>query len=177
MISPESSEGLDAPAELDKLTPSDPVKSPVNPAKRVAGGRNARRRSREFAVQGLYQWLLSGSDLGVIQAGLVGSPGYGKCDTQHLADILAGVIRGEAELHSMLAPHLDRKLELVSPVERAILLIGAFELRDHPEIPYRVVINEAIDLAKVFGGTDGFRFVNGILDRVAVSCGVNQGRR
>ena len=146
-------------------------------AKRQAGGRNARRRAREYAVQGLYQWLLSRADLGVVLAGLAESPGYEKCDTRHLAGLIGGVMHSHEELNQMLAPHLDRKLEHVSPVEHAILLVGAYEIRHHPEIPYRVVINEAIDLAKVFGGNDGFRFVNGILDRVATDSGVNQGRR
>ncbi|MEZ5739605.1 MAG: transcription antitermination factor NusB [Burkholderiaceae bacterium] len=150
---------------------------PADTGKRQAGGRNARRRAREYAVQGLYQWLLSRADLGVVLAGLAESPGYEKCDTRHLAGLIGGVMSTHEELNAMLAPHLDRKLEHVSPVEHAILLVGTYEMRHHPEIPYRVVINEAIDLAKVFGGNDGFRFVNGILDRVATDSGVNQGRR
>ncbi|MEZ5653602.1 MAG: transcription antitermination factor NusB [Burkholderiaceae bacterium] len=144
---------------------------------RAGGGRNARRRSREFALQGLYQWLVAQADLGVILAGLVEAPGYRKCDQAHLEGILGGVVRGREALEAMLTPHVDRPLAQVSPIERAILLIGAHELRAYPEIPYRVVINEAIDLAKAYGGTDGFKFVNGVLDRVAADCGVAQGRR
>lgn len=149
----------------------------AGPSRGSGGARNARRRSREFALQGLYQWLLADTDIGVIQAGLMEAPGYSKCDAGHLEALIGGAIRRREELESMLRPHLDRDIALVSPVERAILMIGAYELRAHPEIPYRVVINEAIDLAKSYGGTDGFRFVNGVLDRVAADCGVAEGRR
>ncbi|MEZ5661651.1 MAG: transcription antitermination factor NusB [Burkholderiaceae bacterium] len=147
------------------------------PGARAGGGRNARRRSREFALQGLYQWLLARAELGIILAGLADAPGYRKCDREHLEALLGGVIRGQEQLEAMIGPHLDRPIAQVSPIERAILMIGAQELRAHPEIPYRVVINEAIDLAKAYGGTDGFKFINGVLDRVAADCGVAQGRR
>ncbi len=140
-------------------------------------GRNARRRAREFAVQGIYQWLVAGSDSGVIEANLTGSPGFERCDTEHFKALLHGIIGNYSLLHEKIEPHLDRKIELVSPVERSALLVGTYELLHHPEIPYRVVISESIDLTKVFGGTDGFRFVNGVLDKVATDCGVAQGRR
>lgn len=129
--------------------------------------RSARRRSREFAVQGLYQWLVSREDGGAIEAHLAEAPEFAKADREHLAAILHGVIRGLDALHEAIAPHLDRSIAELSPVEHATLLVGAFELANHPEIPYRVVINEAVELAKTFGGTDGYRYVNGVLDRVA----------
>lgn len=150
---------------------------PAGSEPRGGGARSARRRSREFALQGLYQWLLADADIGLIHAGLAEAPGYRKCDREHLDALLNGVIRGRALLDAMLAPHLDRDPAHLSPIEYAVLLIAAHELRAHPEIPYRVVINEAIDLAKAYGGTDGYKFVNGVLDRVAIDCGVNEGRR
>ncbi|MGB7184544.1 MAG: transcription antitermination factor NusB [Burkholderiaceae bacterium] len=141
------------------------------------GGRNARRRSREFAVQGIYQWLVAATDAGLIEADLSASPEFKRCDAGHLTALLHGTITEYASLNERISPHLDRKVEHVSPVERAVLLVATYELLHHPEIPFRVVISEAIDLTKVFGGTDGHRFVNGVLDRVAKDCGTDQGLR
>ena len=129
--------------------------------------KSARRRSREFAVQGLYQWLVSREDAGAIQAHLAGSPAFGKADLEHFKALLYGVVAGVDALHELIAPHIDRKLEELSPVEHATLLVAVYELSRHPEIPYRVVINEAVEIAKTFGGTDGYKYVNGVLDRVA----------
>ena len=129
--------------------------------------RSARRRSREFAVQGLYQWLVSREDAGAIEAHLRDSQGFDKADHEHFQSLLYGVIRSLDELHAAIEPHIDRRIDELSPVEHATLLLGAFELARHPEIPYRVVINEAVEVAKTFGGTDGYKYVNGVLDRVA----------
>jgi len=129
--------------------------------------KSARRRSRELAMQGLYQWLLSHEDGGAIEAHIVQSPGFEKADREHFKALLHGVLGALDELHAAITPHLDRRVEELSPVEHATLLVGAFELAHHPEIPYRVVINEAVELAKSFGGTDGYKYVNGVLDRVA----------
>ena len=129
--------------------------------------RSARRRSRELAVQGLYQWLVSLDDAGLIEAHLAQAPDFGKADREHFNALLHGVIRDLDALHEAISPHLDRTVAELSPVEHATLLVGSFELAHHPEIPYRVVINEAVELAKTFGGTDGFKYVNGVLDRVA----------
>ena len=151
--------GSDAPAGA-------PV-SPKGATGRQSQARSARRRSRELAIQGLYQWLVSREDAGAIQAHLVESPAYEKADREHFVALLHGVIGAADELHAAIVPHLDRKVDELSPVEHAVLLLGAFELARHPEIPYRVVMNEAVELAKTFGGTDGFKYVNGVLDRVA----------
>jgi len=129
--------------------------------------RSARRRSRELAVQGLYQWLVSREDAGAIEAHIEQAPGFEKADREHFRSLLHGVIGSVDELHAAIAPHLDRRVEELSPVEHATLLVGAFELARHAEIPYRVVINEAVELAKTFGGTDGYKYVNGVLDQVA----------
>lgn len=132
-----------------------------------AAPRSARRRSRELAVQGLYQWLVSHEDPGAVEAHLAEAPEFAKADREHFKALLHGAIRDLAMLHEAISPHLDRPVAELSPVEHATLLVGAFELARHPEIPYRVVINEAVELAKTFGGTDGFKYVNGVLDRVA----------
>lgn len=129
--------------------------------------RSARRQSRQVALQGLYQWLLSGEDAGVIDAHLREQPGYNKCDQKHLDLLLHGCIREAAVLDGLLASHVDRPTKELSPIEHGALMIGAFELQACVDIPYRVVINEAVELAKGFGGTDGHKYVNGVLDRLA----------
>ncbi|WP_109477935.1 transcription antitermination factor NusB [Paraburkholderia sp. C35] len=130
--------------------------------------KSARRRSRELATQGLYQWLLSGSPAGEIDAQLRGAQGYDKADHEHLDAILHGVIRDSEALSTDLTPCLDRPIDQLSPVERAVLLVAAYELKNHVDIPYRVVINEAVELAKTFGGADGYKYVNGVLDKLSV---------
>ena len=135
------------------------------------GGRTAapspRRRAREFALQGLYQWLLSGEDAGVVDAHIRGLEGFGDCDAALYDALLHGCIAEAAELDAVIARRADRKTSLLSPVEHAALLIGTWELRHSIEVPYRVAINEAVELAKTFGGTDGHKFVNGVLDKAA----------
>ncbi|HEY2605851.1 MAG TPA: transcription antitermination factor NusB [Paraburkholderia sp.] len=136
--------------------------------------KSARRRSRELATQGLYQWLLSGSPAGEIDAQLRGAQGFDKADHEHLDAILHGVIRDSEALSAAIAPCLDRPLEQLSPVERAVLLVAAFELKNHVDIPYRVVINEAVELAKTFGGADGYKYVNGVLDKLSAQLRVDE---
>ena len=131
--------------------------------------KSARRRSRELATQGLYQWLLSGAAAGEIDAQLRGAQGFDKADKEHLDALLHGVIRDAADLSADLAPCLDRPIEQLSPVERAVLLVAAYEFKCHPDMPYRVVINEAVELAKTFGGVDGYKYVNGVLDKLALT--------
>ncbi|MBU9144071.1 transcription antitermination factor NusB [Burkholderia multivorans] len=129
--------------------------------------KSARRQSRELATQGLYQWLLSNASSGEIDAQLRGALGYDKADKALLDAILHGVIREHATLVDALTRSLDRPIDQLSPVERAVLLIATFELTHHIETPYRVVINEAVELAKTFGGSDGYKYVNGVLDKLA----------
>ncbi|MFL9872998.1 transcription antitermination factor NusB [Paraburkholderia megapolitana] len=129
--------------------------------------KSARRRSRELATQGLYQWLLSGAPGGEIDAQLRNAQGFDKADLEHLDTLLHGVIREADSLSADLTPCLDRPIEQLSPVERAVLLVAAYELKHHVDIPYRVVINEAVELAKTFGGSDGYKYVNGVLDKLS----------
>jgi N utilization substance protein B len=129
--------------------------------------KSSRRRAREFAVQGLYQWQLAGHPADEIVAQLSESTGYARIDTEYFKLLLDGVIANAAVLETAIAPTLDRKFVELSPIERGVLLIGAYELMHQPMTPYRVIINEAIELAKTFGGTDGHKYVNGVLDKLA----------
>ncbi len=130
--------------------------------------KSARRRSRELAMQGLYQWIVSLEDAGAIEAHLVSTaPNVERIDREHFVALLHGAIREAQTLREHFSAVLDRPVAELSPVEHAALLVGSFELMHHAEIPYRVVINEAVELTKTFGGTDGFRYVNGVLDKVA----------
>jgi N utilization substance protein B len=133
----------------------------------VSTSKSPRRRAREFVIQGLYQHLVGGQDSAAIEAQAGGVAGFEKGDTELYKTLLHDTLDNEPGLRELLAPYIDRKWEEVSPIERGILLLGACELRHHVETPYRVVINEAIELAKTFGGTDGHKFVNGVLDKLA----------
>jgi N utilization substance protein B len=128
-----------------------------------------RRRSREFAMQGIYQWIYTGNSPAEVLKNLSELEDFERADGEFLKAELRGTI-GEAEdLRARLEPFADRKWDEVSPIERSILLLGAWELVHSPEIPYRVTINEAIELGKRFGGTDGHKYVNGVLDKLAAA--------
>lgn len=143
------------------MTEAAPPKAPKPPPK------SPRRRAREFALQGLYQWRLGSNDAAAIEAHLPDLEGYTKADQEFCMALVRGVIGKDEELIALVAPQLDRGFDELSPVEACILLIGAFELTRYPETPYRVIINEAIELAKAFGGSEGHRYVNGVLDKLA----------
>jgi N utilization substance protein B len=126
--------------------------------------KSARRQARENALQALYAWQLSGAD--PLETAL-GLEQPGRADRAFVEALVRGVRDRVAELDALIAPHLDRDPARLSPVERAILYIGAFELAAHPETPFKVVLNEAVELGKSFGGAEGHRFVNGVLEKVA----------
>jgi transcription antitermination protein NusB len=130
--------------------------------------RSARRRSRELVLQGLYQWFLSGSDLTTVALHIREQDEFDKCDATHFDAVLRGCIDNASALDQVLVHHLDRPLNELSPIEHGILLIAGFELQQCLDIPYKVVINEAVELAKSFGGTDGHKYVNGVLDKAAL---------
>ena len=132
-----------------------------------SGPKSARRRARELALQGLYEWLLSAAEPAVIAAHMREQDGFDKCDAAHFDRLLAGCIGEAGEIDEALTRHVDRKTSHLSPVEHGILMIGAYELKHCIEIPYKVAINEAVELAKSFGGTDGHKYVNGVLDKTA----------
>ena len=130
--------------------------------------KSPRRRAREFAVQGIYQHLLNGDQrIELILAHLRENEHFGKADAPLCDALVRGVLAAQETLDKAIAPHLDRAVAELSPVEHAVLLLGAWELLRQPDTPFRVVINEGIELAKTFGGTDGHRYVNGVLDKLA----------
>ena len=126
--------------------------------------KTARRRSREIALQAIYAWQLAGGDaLELLRA----MDDYAHADRALAETLVRGVLERSAELEALIAPCLDREFRRLSPVERAILYIGAFELQEHPGTPFKVVVNEAVELGKSFGGTGGHKFVNGVLEKLA----------
>ncbi len=129
--------------------------------------RGARRASRSLAVQGLYQWLIAQQDAGAIDAFLREQEAYARCDQAYFDQVFHGALRNAEELRTAFAAALDRPLEELSPVEHAILLLATYEFMQVAEVPYRVVINEAVELGKSFGGTDGHKYINGVLDKLA----------
>jgi len=162
---------MNVASDATEAPPVDSADAPdaaaPTPAKKPAGGRSARRRSRELALQGLYQWLLTQESTAVVAAQLREQDGYERADASHVDALLHGCIEQAAALDAQLARHVDRKTTELSPIEHAVLMIGVYELAHCVEIPYRVVINEAVELAKSYGGTDGHKYVNGVLDKAA----------
>jgi N utilization substance protein B len=129
--------------------------------------RGSRRRSRELALQALYQWLLNGDDAEALCLQAAEKEGYSRADKAHFESLAHGVIERAGDLQAALQPFLDRPAQQLSPIEHALLLIGAYELMFAVDLPYRVAINEAVELAKAYGGTDGHKYVNGVLDKLA----------
>lgn len=138
---------------------TDLASSPSTPA--------ARRKARRFAMQAIYQWQLSRNDVADIERQFLTDNDMKKVDRQYFHDVLHGVPARLDEIDAALQPALDRPLSEVSQVEKSILRLGAFELLARIDVPWRVVINEGIELAKVFGADDSFKYVNGVLDKVA----------
>ena len=157
------------PIEDDAVPAAPAAAAPTPPkAEKKPQAKSARRRSRELALQGLYHWLVSRTDSREIEVHLrEEQEGFDKCDRGHFDALLHSVIAQAATLDAALARHVDRKTSDLSPVEHGVLMIGVYELTHCLEIPYRVVINEAVELAKAFGGTDGHKYVNGVLDKCA----------
>ena len=147
------------------MTDTD-VNPKAAPAKR-GKPKSARRRAREIALQGLYEWLISGASASVIDSHMHEQDGFDKCDSVHFDALLHGCIGEAAEIDALLARHVDRPTTQLSPIEHGVLMIGVYELKHCIDVPYKVAINEAVELAKGFGGTDGHKYVNGVLDKVA----------
>ncbi|WEF35488.1 transcription antitermination factor NusB [Pseudoduganella chitinolytica] len=135
----------------------------ANPSK----NRTPRHRAREFALQGLYQWLLNNEDAKTVVNNIRAAHGFDKADGDYFAALLYGAIEQSVELRAAFAPLVDRGVAELSPIEHGVLLLGAYELKNQLDIPYRVVINEAVELTKSFGGIDGHKYVNGVLDKLA----------
>ena len=127
----------------------------------------SRKLAREFTLQGLYAWLLGGTDVTLIAANLREDEEFRRADEDYFRTLLYGVLKEEDTLNTRITPLLDRPIAELSPIERGILLIGAYELLLCPDVPWRVAINEGVELAKKFGGTDGHKYINGVLDKLA----------
>lgn len=139
--------------------------------------KSPRHRAREFVIQGLYQHLVGGQDEAAIRAQAEGVAGFDKSDVALYRMLLSETLDDAGALRESLSPFIDRKWDEISPIERGILLLGACELKHHPETPWRVILNEAIELAKTYGGTDGHKFINGILDKLAPQLRPSEARK
>jgi len=126
--------------------------------------KKGRRRAREIALQALYAWQLAGADALAEARSL---EGWERCDRALAEELIRGVTQRAEALEQRIAPALDREFARLSPVERTILCIGAYELAERPGTPFKVILNEAIELGKAFGGTDGYKYVNGVLEKLA----------
>lgn len=126
-----------------------------------------RRRAREYAIQAIYQWQMSGNPLNEIEAQYLTTMNAKKVDTVYFQELFSGVLTNLDEIDTALAPALERDIEGIDPIERAIIRLSAFELKKRIDVPKKVVINEGIELAKTFGATDGHKFVNGVLDKIS----------
>jgi N utilization substance protein B len=142
-------------------------KTAATPKLRKATDKSARTRAREFAVQALYQFVVGGNDAEDIDAFTRDLSGFHKADSVHFDALLRGCMEHASALDAAITPMLDRPLVELSPVERIILWVGAYEFQNCPDVPWRVVINECVELAKSFGGTDGHKYVNGVLNELA----------
>ncbi len=149
------------------MTTAIPVPPTTNKKSNSTDRKSRRRHSREFALQGIYQWRITGGSIDFIEAQLRETDTFMTADQPYFSDLLHGVLNNTAILQERVQPCLDRPLDELSPVEFAILLISTYELAHHPEIPYRAIINEAIELARSYGSTDGYKYVNGVLDKLA----------
>lgn len=129
----------------------------------------ARTRARELVLQALYQKRIAGHDCDELKRQFREQTAYTRVDQEFFGDMLEAICAGENELESKIAMLIDRPLEQLDPVERSILLIGVFELAERSDVPYRVVINEAVNLAKRFGAVDGHKYINACLDNAAHS--------
>ena len=129
--------------------------------------KSERSRAREFALQGLYQSLVGHNEVHAIDSFTRDLSGFSKADAVHYDALLQGCVAEAEKLDALISTALDRPLAQVSPIERAAMWIGAYEFSHCLDVPWRVVINECVELAKEFGGTDGYKYVNGVLNRIA----------
>ena len=157
-------------------TPSQPKRPPPQPRKgvtstgaRKAASKNHRSRAREFALQGLYQSIVGGNAATDIDPFTRDLAGFNKADAVHFDALLHGCIEQSTALDALITPLLDRPMAEISPIEHAVMWIGAYEMQHCMDVPWRVVLNECIELAKEFGGTDGHKYVNAVLNGLAPS--------
>ena len=144
-----------------------PARGQTASGARKASAKSSRSRSREFALQALYQHLVGRNEAAAIDAFTRDLSGFHKADSVHYDALLHGCIREAEQLDALILPLLDREMAQISPIEHAIMWIGAYEFQHAPDVPWRVVLNECIELAKEFGGTDGHKYVNAVLNGLA----------
>jgi N utilization substance protein B len=150
-----------------KRPPRQPRKGLTSTGVRKAASKSDRSRAREFAVQGLYQILVGKNELEAVDVFTRDLAGFSKADSVHFDALLRGCAEQAQALDAHIEPLLDRKIAEISPIEHAVMWIGAYELQHCLDVPWRVVLNECIELAKEFGGTDGHKYVNGVLNGLA----------
>jgi len=150
---------------------SDDKKQSAVKSSKPAGNR---RKSRELALKGLYQYLLSPKELRLIIREMADEAEFARADETYFRSLLEGIYSQISELDNRITKFLDRPIVELSPVEHAVLLISAYELIFDVSIPYRVAINEGVELAKSYGGTDGHKYVNGVLDKLAAEARPNE---
>lgn len=150
-----------------EATSGTPAHNHAGKKPRKMAGKTGRARAREFIVQALYQHLVGGNDAAAIDQFTRELTGFHKGDGAHFDAVFHGCVQNAAALDALIAPKLDRGLQEISPIEHACMWIGVYELQHCPDVPWRVVLNECIELAKSFGGTDGHRYVNGVLHALA----------
>jgi N utilization substance protein B len=150
-------------------TPAAPAPARTSTGARKAAAKSGRTRAREFALQALYQHLVGRNEAQAIDHFTRDLSGFHKADSAHYDALLHGCIAQAEQLDALIVPLLDRKLQEISPIERGVMWIGVYEFQHCLDVPWRVVLNECIELAKEFGGTDGHKYVNGVLNGLAPS--------
>lgn len=143
------------------------TEKPAAMQKKPAKYKSKRRVSRELVLQGLYQWCLTNDTKNNIEKQLRETEKFCRADEDFFFQLLSGVLDNVDQLEQTIQPYLDRPLKELSPIEYSILLLSTYELIYFLDVPYRAIINEAIELARVYGGSDGYKFVNGVLDKLA----------
>ncbi len=128
---------------------------------------NARKRARRLAMQAIYQWQLSASELSEIEKQFQEQEDYNKVDKKYFSELIQNIVKNNRELTELLASQADRPVKDIDPVERSILYIALYELKHRKDIPFKAVLNEAVNLTKKFGALEGYKYVNGILDKAA----------
>jgi N utilization substance protein B len=150
-----------------KRPPRQPRKGLTSTGVLKAASKSPRSRAREFALQGLYQVLVGKNDPAEVDTFTRDLAGFSKSDAVHYDALLHGCAEQAAALDALIKPVLDRKFDEISPIEHAVMWMGTYEFQHCPDVPWRVVLNECIELAKEFGGTDGHKYVNAVLNALA----------
>ena len=141
--------------------------SELQPVKKKKKLVNNRRKSRELVMKSIYRGIINQFDINQIKKDIKDDPDYSKADEVFYNHLFDGVFQNIAELNIEISSYIDRPIEKLSPIEHSILCISVYELIYDPAIPYKVAINEGVELAKTFGGIEGFKYINGVLDKVA----------